>query len=335
MKSKVADVFKKYPCNPVVHPAMVPYAATMTFNAGVTKYQGQYVMLLRDECGFTKEQMEAHRDLGAPWPSGKTLLGLATSKDGVAWEVRSTPVKIPLDDAGLYGAYDPRLTVIDGVCYICFAVDTKNGIRAGIARTEDFERIEVLGLSAPDNRNMVLFPERIGGRYVRLERPFPVYGRQGGKEMFDIWCANSPDMKHWGGHQLLLDACDIPFAHGKIGPGAPPVKTPRGWLTTFHAVELCNEELFSWHGGWHKRYYGGLMLLDLENPSKVIGLCREPVLVPEHDYELRGLRGSVIFPGGMILEDSGEVKVYYGAADTVECLATAHVDDLLKLCEPV
>ena len=75
------------------------------------------------------------------------------------------------------------------------------------------------------------------------------------------------------------------------------------------------------------------MLLDLENPAKVIGLCPEPVIRAELDHELNGFRGSVIFPGGMILEDSGEVKIYYGAADTVECLATAHVDDLLKLCK--
>ena len=77
------------------------------------------------------------------------------------------------------------------------------------------------------------------------------------------------------------------------------------------------------------------MLLDLKDPTKIIGFCEEPVLFPEETYELEGFRGSVIFPGGMILEDSVEVKVYYGAADTVECVATAHVDDLLALCKPL
>ena len=111
------------------------------------------------------------------------------------------------------------------------------------------------------------------------------------------------------------------------------MKTPRGWLTTFHAVRYVEEDIPAWHSGWRKEYHAGLMLLDLEDPSKVVGLCREPLLSPEADCEKRGFRGSVIFPGGMILEEDGEVKIYYGAADTVECLATAHVDDLLALCE--
>ena len=92
--------------------------------------------------------------------------------------------------------------------------------------------------------------------------------------------------------------------------------------------------LKAWAGQkWYKEYLGGLVLLDLEDPTEVIGLCPEPILKAELAHELDGFRGTVIFPGGMILEDSGEVKIYYGAADTVECLATAHIDDLLKLCK--
>jgi beta-1,4-mannooligosaccharide/beta-1,4-mannosyl-N-acetylglucosamine phosphorylase len=111
------------------------------------------------------------------------------------------------------------------------------------------------------------------------------------------------------------------------------VKTEKGWLVTTHAVwKHEDKELASWHGDWHKEYFAGIMLLDLEDPRKIIGMSHEPLLVSEADYEVNGFRGNVIFPGGMILEDSGEVKIYYGAADTVECLATVHVDDLLSLC---
>ena len=89
-----------------------------------------------------------------------------------------------------------------------------------------------------------------------------------------------------------------------------------------------------WEAAWKKRYTAGLMLLDLDHPQRVIGLCRAPLLVPEAPYETSGgIRNNVIFPGGMILEDTGEVKIYYGAADTVECLATADVEDLLRLCD--
>lgn len=178
----------------------------------------------------------------------------------------------------------------------------------------------------------MLFSEKTDGKYVRLERPFPVYGRVE-KEAFDIWISKSPDLRYWGDHELLLGAENVPYANCKIGPAAPPVKTKRGWLTTTHAVwKHEDREPKSWHGNWHKEYFGGLMLLDLEDPTKIIGMSKEALLVSEEDYEIDGFRGSVIFPGGMILEDSGEVKIYYGAADTVECLVTAHVDDLLKLC---
>ena len=102
-----------------------------------------------------------------------------------------------MEDEEVSRAYDPRLTVLDGRCYMCFAVDTKHGLRGGIAVTEDFEKFEVLSLTVPDNRNMVLLPRKIGGKYVRLERPFPVYSR-GGQDRFDTWISDSPDLKYWG-----------------------------------------------------------------------------------------------------------------------------------------
>jgi len=126
----------------------------------------------------------------------------------------------------------------------------------------------------------------------------------------------------------------VPYANDKIGPAAPPIKTKHGWLTTFHAVDIdAARGKNGWEAAWKKRYCAGIMLLDLENPDKIVGLYKEPLLAPEAAYEVDGgFRNHVIFPGGMILEEDGEVKLYYGAADTVECLATAHVDDLVRLC---
>lgn len=114
--------------------------------------------------------------------------------------------------------YDPRLTVIGERCYMCFAVDTKHGLRGGIAVTDDFRSFEVLSLSLPDNRNMVLFPEQIGGKYIRLERPLPVYSR-GGIDRFDMWMSDSPDLKYWGNSRLLLAVEDVAYANDKVGPG--------------------------------------------------------------------------------------------------------------------
>jgi beta-1,4-mannooligosaccharide/beta-1,4-mannosyl-N-acetylglucosamine phosphorylase len=302
----------------------IPYPATLVFNAGVTKYQGRYVMVFRNDYG---DYPRTGRFEG-------TNLGLATSRDGLHWEVAPRPC-FELKSEEILRAYDPRLTVLDGRCHLCFAVDTQHGIRGGVAVTDDFERFEVLSLSLPDNRNLALFPERIAGRYARLERPFPVYGR-GGRDRFDLWFSDSPDMRYWGHEHLVLAVEDVPFANNKIGPGAPPVRTPQGWLAVFHAVDVDPARgRNGWEPRWQKRYTAGVMLLDLEEPWRVIGLSREPLLAPEASYERNGFRNDVVFPGGMILEDSGEVKIYYGAADTVEALATADLADLLALCEPV
>jgi beta-1,4-mannooligosaccharide/beta-1,4-mannosyl-N-acetylglucosamine phosphorylase len=229
--------------------------------------------------------------------------------------------------------YDPRITIVEGRPHLCFAVDTHHGIRGGIAHTADFHRYEVLSMSAPDNRNMVLFPEKRAAHFARLERPFPMYGRPG--QQFDIWYSDSPDGVYWGNTRLVLGADQVPWCDGKIGPAAPPVRTAEGWLTFFHAVSRRDEELPAWHSGWHKEYMAGLMLLDAAEPWRVKAMAPGPVLRAENDYELEGYRGSVIFPTGVVLEDNGELKLYYGAADTVMALATAHVDQLLALCEPV
>ncbi|NUP99396.1 MAG: glycoside hydrolase family 130 protein [Armatimonadetes bacterium] len=316
-----SPLITRHPANPVLSAADVPYQATLIFNAGVARYQGRYVMVFRNDYGPAGEEKLTG-----------TNLGLAFSDDGVRWEVQPKPC-FELGDEEITRAYDPRLTVMDGRCYMCFAVDTHHGLRGGIAVTDDFEEFEVLSLSAPDNRNMVLFPERFDGRYVRLERPFPVYSRGMG-EKFDIWISDSPDLAYWGNTALLLGGEQVPFANAKIGPGAPPVKTSAGWLTTFHAVDIDPARgKHGWEPKWTKRYTAGIMLLDLADPYRIVGYSRQPLLAPEAPYEVDGgFRNNVIFPGGMILDDSGEVKIYYGAADTVECLATAHVDDLVRLC---
>ena len=141
-------------------------------------------------------------------------------------------------------------------------------------------------------------------------------------------------MIFWGETELVLAVEDVPYANDKIGPAAPPIKTDKGWLTIFHAVdknELRRKN--GWERKWKKRYCAGIMLLDLDDPTKVVGMSKLPLIAPETYYETQtGFRQHVIFPGGMILEDDGEVKIYYGASDTVECLATAKLEDLIALC---
>ena len=329
----------RHPANPLLKHTDCPFPATTVFNAGVAKYQGRYVMLFRND----------HGRWGHPKFDG-TNLGVAESEDGIRWTVRPRPV---LDAEGARAAmrhlyperfgpgfisrvYDPRITVIEGRAYLCFAVDTAHGVCGVMAETEDFETFRFTGLSAPENRNMVLFPEKIGGDFVRLERPFPMYLR-GGAEDFPMWLSRSRDLSRWGETRPVLGPRDLPYANSKIGPAAPPVRTRAGWLAPLHAVNKDPERrLLGWEpNGWFKTYYAGLALLDLEDPSRVLGLMRTPLLAPEADYELDGFRGSVIFPCGFIVEDSGEARLYYGAADTAIAMASAPVEDLIAACEPL
>lgn len=319
---------KRYEGNPIISPKDVPYHPAMSYNAGVAKYRGRYVMVIRNDY-FQKGSTTCPDDTS-------TDFGLAYSDDGKKWEIMPKPC-LRVHNEWVRRLYDPRLTVIDDRCYLSFAVDTKHGVHVGFAVTDDFEHFEMIGISTPDNRNAVLFPEKINGNYIRLERPFSNYGnwdpqwRVAGN---DIWLSESPDLVYWGKSKPVLATDEVSFANLKIGPTASPIKTERGWLTLFHTVDDDpSRGKNGWEPKWTQRYCVGVMFLDLNDPAKILARYEEPLMVPEAPYETGGgYRHNVIFPGGLILEDDGEVKIYYGASDTVECLATTRLEDLIRLC---
>lgn len=315
---------------PVLTKEDIPYKAGLIFNAGVAKFNGKYVMIFRNDVPDVWGERV--------FSPGSTNLGFATSDDGINWTSAKAP-SLTLDDyRDKFGIndrvtkfYDPRLTVIDGIVYMCFAIDTAHGVCGGVATTEDFEHFDIKYVSVPENRNMVIFPGKIGGNFVRLERPMPVYSR--GRDRFDTWMSFSPDLKYWGNTKFVFGVEDVPFANDKVGPGAPPILTEKGWLTTFHAVWRDETRgKHGWEPKWTKIYTAGIMLLDKDEPWKILGMSKEPLIAPELPYEKdEGFRTDVIFPGGMLL-DGDEVKIYYGAADTVEAVCTADVNDLISLC---
>jgi predicted GH43/DUF377 family glycosyl hydrolase len=265
--------------------------------------------------------------------SRETYIVPAHSNDAVKFQVEPRIVEFEgLNKLGakVYHVYDPRITWLDGAYYIMFAMDLDDGCQLGLGRTEDFERFEFLGrVSDGDIRNGVLFPEKVGGRYLRMDRPNKARHSGGPTSGSAIWLSESEDLLRWKPVAPLVQG-RFHFWDEYIGSGPPPVKTREGWLHIYHGV--------AGHFGSANIYQAGVMLLDLTDPSKVLGRCRRNILEPREPYELAGQVPNVVFPSGMVVEKvdaegfalpRSEVKVYYGAADTSVGLAVTTIADLL------
>lgn len=297
----MVDIVKRYPENPIITPAMIP-GANAVFNSSVVRFGDGYVSILRVE---SRE--------------GYQTMRLAWSDDGIRFDVETDPVLMPEEEPFLTyeeAIYDPRITRIDNTYYICYAAENRYGCQVSVSKTDDFRHFHKVAIaSEPTNRNMVLFPEKIGGMYARLDRPF----QQGGQG--HIWMSYSPDLEFWGRSRCIMESRRFAWDQGKIGPGAPPIKTPEGWLVIYHGTTpRCNGLI----------YKAGVALLDLEDPSRVIARGKEYIMAPVEDYERVGDVPNVVFVTSAIPDfEKDELKLYYGAADTCFCLATAKISDLI------
>jgi predicted GH43/DUF377 family glycosyl hydrolase len=250
---------------------------------------------------------------------------MAWSEDGTRWNIEKRAIEFENDkELRDYDAfyYDPRITYMasEGIYYINFAVHSDRlGVRGGQVKTKDFERFEWIGFGTePDCRNCVLFPEKINGLYARLDRP---HGKDGTRN--NIWVSYSPDLQFWGKSQCVATTRYHHWDDAYIGPGAVPIKTQHGWLEIYHGVyRSCSGMI----------YRLGVMMLDLHDPSKVLGRCNGYILGPREQYERVGDVPNVVFTSGAVLEDDGQVKLFYGGADTVMCMATAKLADLVEAC---
>lgn len=313
-------IVKRHPGNPILTKDDFPNDIVFVFNSGVIK-QGpeQYTMVCRcEDSGLAR------------------YLWVADSKDGIDFIPRPQPLKMPLGNP-VFDEYcrgncpsvmneyatltylDPRITCIEGEYYIVHAAHTSHECQLGLFKIdESFENLEWMGLiSEPDNRNGVLFPEKINGKYQRIDRPNT--GGKGG----EIWTQSSPDLLHWGFPRCVTSTAAQGWAYTSIGPGAVPIKTAQGWLCIIHGIRAQANQ----------RVYGlGVMLLDLEDPSKILGISKRQILICEETYELIGQTPSVVFTNAAIPEGDGTVKIYYGAADTVQCVAFSELDELIYAC---
>ncbi|HEV58950.1 MAG TPA: glycosidase, partial [Phycisphaerales bacterium] len=213
------DVVQRYEGNPILTAADVPYPVETVHNAGVVKHDDRYIMVFR-----------SHR------ANGRSILGIADSDDGYHFTVRPEPFMVPATE-GLFAEYerfgveDARINPLDGAYYLTYSAYSPHGVRIGLARTADFRKVERIAfITQADYRNTVLFPERIGGRYVKLDRPHSDISP------WSIWISYSPDLRHWGDSRVIMKPVRYHWDEMKIGPGAPPIRTDRGWLNIYHGV---------------------------------------------------------------------------------------------------
>ena len=300
---------ERYKGNPVISPSDKWWENEAVFNCAAVRSNGNIHILYR-----------------AIGEDGVSRFGYASSRNGLDIDYRgSEPIYESVgDELEKLGVEDPRITRIDDTYYITYTgvslypcCETSPSMvksapwrcRVGLLSTKDFKTFRKHGCILPDmdNKDVVLFPEKVDGRYVMLHRTFP-----------NIWMAYSDDLMAWHDHKLLMRVQPGAWDCNRIGAGAPPIKTEQGWLNFYHGVD-------------HQRNYRlGILLLDLDDPSKIVGRSTEPILSPEEEYEKKGLVPNVVFTCGVV-EMNGHYVVYYGGADKVIGIATMDRDDLKKV----
>jgi predicted GH43/DUF377 family glycosyl hydrolase len=295
------DFLHRFEGNPIVTLEDIPFRCNTVFNGTPVKKNGVYYLLIR---------VEGQR--------GYSFFALAKSDDGLHFEVEEKPVMMPASEGDFAkyerrGIEDPRITEIDGEFYVMYTAYSKYGARIALAKTanfHDYERIAIV--SEPGNKDGILFPEKVNGEYVRFDRPI-------GRGVGSIWISFSKNLVDWGKAEVVMPPRGGYWDSFRVGASAPPIKTKDGWLEIYHGVKMTSSGPI---------YKIGTALLDLNDPSKVLARCEEPALSPREDYERVGDVGNVVFACGAVVEENGEIKVYYGGADTYLCVATA---DFAKL----
>jgi len=292
--------------NPILTKDDIPYPVETVHNAGVVKFNDRYIMLFRSHLA-----------------TGRSIIGLAESEDGFNFKPRPEPFLVPSNEPPFrqyeqYGVEDPRITPLEGAYYITYSAYSPHGVRIGLAKTSDFQSVErVAFITQADYRNAVLFPEKINDLYVRLDRPHTDIAP------WSIWISYSPNLLHWGGSKIVIKPAGYHWDEMKIGPGAPPIRTDKGWLNIYHGA-------FQTMAG--AVYRLGVALHKLDDPANVLGVADRWILEPQEPCERVGYVPNVVFTCGAVPENDGTLKLYWGAADTVVCTGTAVIDELVQLC---
>jgi len=304
VKKEVVLYFHRYPRNPILKPRDWPYKVNSVMNPAAVRFDNQTIMVARVE------------DM-----RGLSHFSLARSDDGVSdWRIDAEPFmsadtkNFPEEEWGLE---DPRIMFVEAEkkFFIAYTAFSPVGPQISLATTEDFKSVTRLGtILPPTDKNACVFPEKINGRWAILHRPY-----HSGTNGCQIWISFSDDFKRWGDDKVVLRTRGGAWWDSqRIGLGPNMIKTEQGWLVFYHGVKTAV-------------YRTGVVLLDLENPTKVLHRSPTWIFSPEELYERVGDVPNVVFPCGVIWnKDTDAVHLYYGAADTTICLATAKMGELME-----
>jgi predicted GH43/DUF377 family glycosyl hydrolase len=298
------DVIQRYKYNPLISIDDLPLSCSNIWNAGVVHFQNQYLLLL------TVETLE-----------GLGCIYLAHGTDGYQFCVEPEPFMTASRDEFFapyetYGVFDPRITKIDSTYYITYLAESPHGRRIGLARTDDFQTVERMQfISEPDTKSACLFPRRIGGRYVMLERP---------SAGDSIWLSYSDDLIHWGSSTVVLTPRGGFWDSNRVGAAGPPIEIDQGWLLIYYGEKDTS-------GGPLIRL--GAAILHKDKPSCVLCRSNIPILSPREKYERIGDVGNIVFSCGAVLEEAGQIKVYYGASDSCICLGVTTLNKIIQTCQ--
>jgi beta-1,4-mannooligosaccharide/beta-1,4-mannosyl-N-acetylglucosamine phosphorylase len=295
------DVVWRYSANPIIPRDLIP-SSNSIFNSAVVPFRGAFAGVFRAD--NKKREMNVHRGFSA---------------DGLHWTLDNDPIEWEFSDPELSRfehRYDPRVVWLEDRYYVTWC-NGYHGPTIGIGYTFDFEKFTFLeNALLPFNRNGVLFPRRIHGKYMMFSRP----SDNGHTPFGDIYISQSPDLLHWGEHRFVMGTKGG-WQSTKIGAGPVPIETPEGWLLFYHGVlTSCNGFVYSFSAA----------LLDLDQPWKVIARGASYLLSPQTLYECMGDVPNVAFPCASLFDrPTGRIAIYYGGADTVTALAFTHLDEVL------
>ena len=299
------DVVWRYSKNPIIPRDLIP-SSNSIFNSAAVPFQGGFAGVFR--CDNRCRHMELH---------------VGFSDNGIDWKIDDNVLEFECDDPEIgtfeYG-YDPRVVWIEDR-YVVTWCNGYHGPTIGVAYTHDFKTFHQLeNAYLPYNRNGVLFPRKINGNFAMLSRP----SDRGHTPFGDMFYSESPDMSYWGRHRFVMKPRGG-WESTKVGPGPIPIETIEGWLLIYHGVlNSCNGFVYS----------AGVVLLDLEQPWKVIARARPYVISPQMLYECVGDVPNVVFPCAALCDaPSGRIAIYYGCADTVTGLAFARANELVEFAK--